>query len=122
MPDQEGRKDEVRLAPVTLDTIAGGAVVELFEREFARVLADVEDPNTVPDAKRTLTIEITLKPTENREASAVGVKVRSKLAGVKPVVSMVHLTTRDGRPVAVGANPNQIDAFSGPTGVVTKKG
>ena len=43
---------------VTLDTIGGGALVELFALEMSRVLENIADPNTETTAKRTITLQV----------------------------------------------------------------
>lgn len=101
----------MKLEPVGLETIGGGAAVELFDRELRRVLADIDDPNTKPDATRTITLEIAIKPTENREAAGLSVKCRAKLAGTRPAGGMLHLAKHGDQLVALAKNPNQIDAF-----------
>jgi hypothetical protein len=100
-----------KLSEVTLTTLAGGGAVELFEREFKKVLANILDPNTNAAEKRSVTIECVIEPHESRESGAIAVKVKSKLAGPKPLASLVHFGEHNGRPVAVGFDPRQHDAF-----------
>lgn len=62
---------EVKL---NLDTLQGGAARELFEIELQKVLRNIADPNTKPDAVRKLTLEVTIKPNEKRSMLYVAVK------------------------------------------------
>lgn len=45
--------------PVSLNigNICGGAVPELFEHEIAKMMENIADVNTDPEAKRSLTLE-----------------------------------------------------------------
>lgn len=88
------------LKEVTLATLGGGAAAELFEHELQKVLADCLDPNTDPEAKRAITMRLTIAPSEDRESAAVSFKVESKLAGPKPVGRMVFIGKEMGRAVA----------------------
>lgn len=101
----------MKLEPVNLETIGGGVAGEMFSRELARVLKDIDDPNTKPDAVRTITLEFAIKPTENRDAAQLAVKCKSKVAGLRPGQSLLHLANHGGRLVALSKNPNQTDAF-----------
>jgi len=100
-----------KLSEVTLTTLAGGGAVELFEHEFKKVLANILDPNTDAESKRSVTLEVVIEPHESRESGAIVVKVKSKLAFPRPLGSLVHFGEHQGRPVAVGFDPRQHDAF-----------
>ena len=54
---------------VTLDTIGGGALVELFDAELSRILSNITDPNTDTTTKRVMTIQVKFKPNRDRERS-----------------------------------------------------
>ena len=56
---------------VTLDTLGGGALSELFTAELNRVLANIADPNTDEKAKRSISINVTLKPNRDRDIADV---------------------------------------------------
>ena len=47
------------LKRLDLQTVADGALPELFERELNAVLMNIDDVNTDPKKKRRITIEIT---------------------------------------------------------------
>lgn len=49
---------------LTLATICGGAVQEKVDRALEKVARNILDPNVVPNKKRTVTLKITLKPSE----------------------------------------------------------
>lgn len=62
---------------VTLDTIGGGALSELFDAELARILANIADPNTDTSAKRVVTISVSFKPNLDRDVADVELKCSS---------------------------------------------
>jgi hypothetical protein len=92
---------------VSLETIAGGAAKELFERELAEVLANIADVNTPGKMKRSITLKITFSPTDRRDSAAVNVDVSKSLAKRIGAGSQVWFGLVDGKRVAAEANPNQ---------------
>jgi hypothetical protein len=76
---------------VTLDNLNQGAVKELFEAAWERMMNNIGDPNTSPTATRTLTLKITVKPDENRESATTEVGVTTSLAQHKPHKSSILL-------------------------------
>ncbi len=69
---------------VSLDRLNGGQVVALFDRELEVVLRNIADENTPSKAIRSITIQIDIKPEEDRESAVIQVSAKSKLAAVKP--------------------------------------
>lgn len=106
--------------PITLLTMAGGAVEELFERELERVTIDILDLNTEATAMRTISVQIKIKPDENRNFGVVGVTVDSKIGATKAIGAMFSFGKRGGRAIAVEHNPAQQQLFEplGPRNVV----
>ena len=99
------------LSEVTLETVGGGAAVELFEREFTELLKNIQDPNREAKAKRTVVIKVTVEPEEDREQAVICVAAESKLAPHRPVVSQIYMGRKDGRYVAVSYDPRQSELF-----------
>lgn len=56
---------------LTLATICGGAVQEKVDRALEKVARNILDPNVVPDKKRTVTLKITLKPSDYDQENVV---------------------------------------------------
>jgi hypothetical protein len=81
---------------VTLESLNNGQAVALFEREMKAVLKNIADENTPAEAKRIITISISIKPEEDRGGAAFEVTANSKLAQVKPSKAHV-LFSFDGR-------------------------
>lgn len=99
---------------VTLDTIGGGALAELFRVELSRVLANIDDPNTDAGAKRAISIDVVFSPTGERNSAAVSISCTSKLSGIKRVATQVFMGRRDGKLIAVESDPRQSTLFDPP--------
>lgn len=95
----------------TLDTLANGALLELFNAELTRVLTNIQDPNTAHNAKRGITLTISFKASEQRDVADISVASSCKLAGIKPVSSVVFIGRQNGKLVAVESNPKQQGLF-----------
>lgn len=98
---------DVDLPRLTLDTIAGGALPELFAAELKRVLENILDPSTAADAKRSIRIDIQIEPNEARNACAVSVGASSKIAGFKAAGGVMFVGRRRGEAVALVNNMEQ---------------
>ena len=100
---------------VALQTLNGGAVVDLFNAEYEKLLANVNDENTKPDATRSITIKIEVKPGKTRRDAECRISVSSRLAPIKPAESTLYLDSDDGILAAYEDNPEQhtLDFTSG---------
>jgi hypothetical protein len=85
---------EMDLSKITLDTLAGGAIGEMFDHEMVKLLENVCDLNTHEKA---------------REISNVAVK--TKLAGLKSVGQSAFIGSERNKLVAWARNPNQEEMF-----------
>lgn len=65
---------------INLEEFASGALSDLINQEMKRVTENIQDPNTVPTAKREITVKITLKPNEQRDFVATAIQAKSTLA------------------------------------------
>ncbi|MFD3261894.1 replication terminator protein [Paenibacillus lentus] len=74
---------------ISLDELANGAALELFEREMRKVAENIIDPNTPWKAKRKIVLTVTISPDRRREASEVEVDVKSTLAAVNGVSTQI---------------------------------
>lgn len=107
---------------VTLETLRGGAAVEMVNNALEEVWANVLDPNTSATAKRSVVMKIEFKPAQDRASSPVNITVEKKLASQAPVSAHVNIGT-DNDGIATASeymNPNQnelpIDQKSASTG------
>ena len=107
---------------VTLNTIGGGALAELFARELATVLANIADINTDAKAKRKITLDVIFAPGEKRDTADVSLKCKATLAGINTVKSHLFMGKHNGKLVAVENDPRQgglFDPESKPLAAVT---
>lgn len=96
---------------VTLSNLCGGAIEEVFQREFAEVLTNIGDVNTDPEAKRKIVLEFTLEPFEDRSGAQVTFACKSKTVPVNAVKGTVFLQRRGTAMVAIPHDPKQIRLF-----------
>jgi len=96
---------------VTLDTIGGGALSELFDAELSRILSNITDPNTDTTTKRVMTITVKFKPNRDRDVADVELTCGSKLAGIMTVSTQLFMGKHQGRLIAVESDPRQTNLF-----------
>lgn len=65
---------------VELSDVVGGALQEKFDKAFARVIENLQDPNTSFKVKRAITIKLTFEQNEGRDDVSVSIDVQEKLA------------------------------------------
>lgn len=73
------------MSRISLSEFAGGALQEKFDREFAKVIENMQDPNTPFSKERGITINISFRQNELRDDAKLEISVKSKLASVIPV-------------------------------------
>lgn len=56
-----------------------GAILERVNYEMGKVIDNILDPNTKPDAKRKLTISLVLTPSSDRRTITVNTTAKSTL-------------------------------------------
>lgn len=98
---------------VVLANIGDGVMDEKFEKAVKEVTANIQDPNTPAQAKRTISITIDFVPDETREQASVAIEVKTKLAGQKRKLSVVHFVIdhQTARHKAVTAAFHQRELF-----------
>lgn len=99
---------------VTLETLAGGAAVELFQHQLDRVVQNILDPNMPAKAKRHVTLRLTIQPDEERGMGEAHVTCEAKLAGPRGASTMLYFGRKQGRAVAVENDPRQGGLFDAP--------
>jgi hypothetical protein len=99
---------------VTLESLDGGAAMELFDLELKRVVENVFDLNTIAKTKRKISLEVVFAPTEDRASAQVFIDVKAKLAGQRGSATQVYFGKVDGRRVAVEPNKDH-GLFDKPT-------
>lgn len=100
--------------PVTLVSMADGAAVELFDRMLEDALRNIQDVNTPPKAKRTITIKVEITPDEDRTLGNVSVSASTKFPSINTVNTKFFMGKIAGKPAAVESNPQQMGLFGKP--------
>lgn len=93
---------------VTLENLGHGAAAELFQAELERLIENISDPNTKPDAIRTITLKMKVKPNKKaRNLCAVEISCNSSLAASQPFETTMFVGMEHGVAVATEHNPQQ---------------
>ena len=88
---------------VTLTGVMDGAAEELFQQALSRVLENIDDPNTAPKAKRSITLTLSVEVDEERRNAKLYVDCKTKLAPSRPLSTHLHIGRHEGRMAAVEA-------------------
>lgn len=81
---------------VDLSSFAEGALQEKFDKEFQKVIENIQDPNTEWKKPRKLLMELTFRTDEDRELSIVSIVAKSTLALSKDATAKI-LIGMDGK-------------------------
>lgn len=73
-----------------------GAILERVNYEMGRVVENILDPNTKPDAKRKLTITLVLTPSADRRTINVNTTAKSTLVATDAVTTGLYVTNDPG--------------------------
>lgn len=97
---------------------AEGAILERVDEEAKKVWLNLQDPNTDPKAKRTITLKLTFQAVDDaRQMITMQAEASSKLAPMTPVpVSLWRSTNEKGEPVfeeVMRETPGQLDFGGG---------
>jgi hypothetical protein len=93
---------------VTLESLNSGAVLDLFEDAWRKVINNINDPNTKPDAVRKVKIEIAVRPSADRRNASTSVSVIPTLAAVVPHKASIFIDiTAEGKVHAYTFDPKQ---------------
>jgi hypothetical protein len=76
---------------LSLANLQAGAVIERFDNELANLYQNIADPNCPAITVRKVLLEVSIKPTRDREMGTLTCKVTSKLAGVEPTESRIDI-------------------------------
>jgi hypothetical protein len=83
----------------SLETISDGKAIQAVDYELAKVIENCKDPNTDPTGVRTVTLNIKIKPSQDRQRAEIAFQAISKLAPDAPGVDQIVIA-RDGALVA----------------------
>jgi hypothetical protein len=96
---------------VSLANLGNGAAIELFNAELQKVLNNIVDENTRSKDTRKVILEVTIKPTEDRDFGQVSIVAKSKLALIAPYATNFLIGKQRGKGVAQERNPKQTQLF-----------
>lgn len=103
------------LQPVNLGSIARGAAIELFEKNIAKIAANIADTSTPAEAKRTLVIRLVFEPDRERQGIDVTTTAEVKLAATERHSSRAYLAKgTDGASYLFPVDPRQAALFEPP--------
>jgi hypothetical protein len=72
--------------------MASGAIEERVDVEVSRVVENILDPNTRPDAKRKITITLEFAPDVEREHITINATTKTTLCPTNPVRTSLFIT------------------------------
>lgn len=95
-----------------------GAILERVNYEMGKVIENILDPNTKPDAKRKLTLSLELTPSADRKTITVKTTAKSTLVATDAVTTGLFITSQPGTGEMVVAEmvpqiPGQMDFGGG---------
>ncbi len=100
---------------INFGNICEGAMIDAFEIELKKVLANIADIATPGLAKRTIDLKVVFSPKEDRVQIMTEFSCSSKLAHLIPSVSRVYMAKDDaGNLYALKDDPRQMNIFSPP--------
>lgn len=93
---------------ISLDQLGQGAALELFEAELAKVIANIDDPNTSRTAKRQVTLKVVFTPDKKvLDMCVVEIHCESKIAPATPFETTMFVGIENGEAVASEYSPHQ---------------
>ena len=97
---------------LTLDNLGGGAAAEMFADSLEKVIENVINPNTKPDALRSITLKMKIKPDKKqRSLCVVELSCEEKLAAVMPFETAMFVGMEHGVAAASEYAPQQAGLF-----------
>lgn len=97
---------------VTLENLGGGAASEMFSESLEKLIENVVNPNTKPDAVRTITLKMKVKPDKKqRTLCVVELSCEQKLAAVMPFETAMFVGMENGVVAAAEYAPKQGKIF-----------
>ena len=87
--------------------MGNGAFLERADYEMQKIIKNIRDPNTKPDAKRKITMTLTFLPDYDRQNIDVAFDVKSTPAAVSTVDTTLYIAGEDanGTPQVVEMAP-----------------
>lgn len=101
---------------LTLETVAKGSAPERFQMALKDLIENALDPNTEPEAKRSITMKFTFQPNDTREMAMQSLQVTTRLAPRRAVQDVMYFgaNRRTGEIVATCNDPAQLELGEDP--------
>ena len=96
---------------VTLETICGGGLPELFQRELNDVMANIADVNTDPKKPRRITITVEVHPGPDRTNCNLELGITSKTVPVVKVMGSLYISKKGEKFEGYSSDIRQQDIF-----------
>ena len=96
---------------VDLANFDNGSANEIFVAELKKVLANIADANTDPEAKREIVLQFTFWPDPDRRSGKVSITPKCKLAPQVGAATTLYFGKVNGDLVAVESDPTQGGLF-----------
>jgi len=81
---------------LNLDTIDGGALMELVGAELRKIADNIQDPNIKADAKRKLVITVEVLPNENRSQADLTYGTKTTMPSPKGGKTFAYIAQAEG--------------------------
>lgn len=103
----------VEYTQATIATLANGTLDERFQVAMRDLIANVQDLNTNPKAKRTIKMTVEVRPSTDRDSAQVLIGVETKLAPMLPQETVLHFvrSPKTGKFEALASGYNQDHLF-----------
>lgn len=95
----------MELEKVNILGVAKGAISERLDYELGKVVDNIRDMTTKPDAVRKITLTVSLKPDTERQSISMSTQVKSTLVPTNNIESALYLTEDEGKPALVEMMP-----------------
>lgn len=89
-------RNEKPMKEITLETVQGGIIIDLFNEQLEKVMANIADDNMPVDAVRKIKIVLAIKPDKTRSIATTKVSVSSELPAGRPYDGMCFLAPGEG--------------------------
>lgn len=95
---------------INLANLGAGAAAEKWQEELRKVLANIMDPATEAQAKRTIVLKVTIKPNKDRIRGKIEVATEARLAAAMAYETQGYfgMDRQTGELVACEDNPHQL--------------
>jgi len=111
---------EMETKQIKVETIKGGAIIEGINEAIQKVLDNIVDPNSEPDAKREVVLKLAFKPSTNRAITEISAQIKPNLAPDISIRSAAYVVKENGKGFASEVKNRQqvIPGTEGPAGSV----